>query len=86
MYVFPIKYKFFFPNIKLLDQNSLSITMEDGDTYYGETKLNNKIVFLTGKLGNFIDHLLQMLLPFYKEVRITVVLPSEGKITNLFFH
>lgn len=79
MYVFPIKYKFLFPNIKLLDQNSLSITMEDGDTYYGETKLNNKIVFLTGKLGNFIDNLLQMLLPFYKEVRITVVLPSEGK-------
>lgn len=53
MYVFPIKYKFLFPNIKLLDQNSLSITMEDGDTYYGETKLNNKIVFLTGKLGNY---------------------------------
>lgn len=64
MYVFPIKYKFPFPSIKLLDQNSLSITMEDGVTYYGETKLNNKIVFLTGKLGKFIDHLLQMLFLF----------------------
>lgn len=59
MYVFPIKYKFVFPSIKLLDQNSLYITTEDWDIYYEETKLNNKIVFLPEKLGNFMDHLLQ---------------------------
>lgn len=59
-----MKYKFVLPNIKLLDQNSLYITTEDRDTYYGETKLNNKILFLPGKLGSFIDHLLQRLLIF----------------------
>jgi len=53
-----------FHNIKLLDQNSLYITTEDGDAYYGETKLNNKILFLPGRFGNFIEHLLQRLLIF----------------------
>lgn len=64
MYVFPVKYKLVFSNIKLLDHNSLYITTEDRDRCYGEIKLNNKILFLPGKLGSLIDHLLQRLLIF----------------------
>lgn len=69
MYVFPIKYKFVFPSIKLLNQNSLSITMDDGHVHYGKTKLNNKTLLLTRNLGSFIDHLLQVLHLFTRRQR-----------------